>query len=163
MQELVRRSAAGVDKDARQSASQAEQVGSVSPEGVRLSLRGNIIRGPAQRDVLLTTAENRLLRTLAMRPWCVLSRAELGTAIYGAQQPANDRAVDVLVTRLRKKLMLAGGEAARALVKTEFRFGYSWTADALADSESELQLRQGRAEMSVSQDPPPPAVRWAAR
>ena len=43
-----------------------------------------------------------------------------------------DRAIDVVVNRLRKKLALAGGIGAEQLIRTEFRHGYLLVADVVA-------------------------------
>ncbi len=51
--------------------------------------------------VRLTSAETRLLRALAARPGIAISREELTQA---SQLGGNVRAVDVQVTRLRRKI-----------------------------------------------------------
>lgn len=96
---------------------------------LRLNMRRSSVSGRGRREVSLTTAELRLLSELVGKPKTVLSRAELGVAIYGRHQPVSERAVDVIVSRLRNKLGAATGEEARYLIRTEFRSGYSWTAE----------------------------------
>jgi len=49
--------------------------------------------------------------------------------LYGPESSVGDRAIDVVVNRLRKKLILAGGGEAEQLIKTEFRRGYLLVAD----------------------------------
>ena len=92
-------------------------------------------------SVRLTTAENHLLLHLLMRPWTVCSRVEIAAILYGPHRPTSDRAIDVVVTRLRKKLAALRGPAAENLIKTEYRLGYMFigdvsTAPALATSEA---------------------------
>ena len=64
----------------------------------------HIERGELSQDekaILLTTAEIALLRTLAQKPGEIVSREDLAEA---QNLPSNERAVDVQVTRLRKKI-----------------------------------------------------------
>ncbi len=75
-------------------------------------------------SVRLTTAENHLLLHLLSRPWRVCGRAEIAEVLYGPHRPTNDRAIDLIVTRLRRKLIGLHGAAAENLIKTEFRQGY---------------------------------------
>jgi two-component system OmpR family response regulator len=86
------------------------------PYEKRLSASGSSIN--------LTTAENRLLCHLVSRPRAVCRREEISEILYGRHRPTSDRAVDVIVTRLRKKLAELRGGAAQDLIKTEFREGY---------------------------------------
>lgn len=58
-----------------------------------------LIRG--KKRLRLTTAESRLLAALAAKPGAALSREDL---IAAAGIAANDRAIDVQVTRLRRKI-----------------------------------------------------------
>jgi two-component system OmpR family response regulator len=86
------------------------------PYEKRLSANGSSIN--------LTTAENRLLCHLVSRPRAVCSRQEISEILYGRHRPTSDRAIDVIVTRLRKKLAGLHGSAGQDLIKTEFREGY---------------------------------------
>jgi two-component system OmpR family response regulator len=80
-------------------------------------------------SVKLTSAENNLLLHLLSRPWKVCSRAEIAEVVYGAHRPSNDRAIDLVVTRLRRKLVSLLGTLGENLVKTEFRRGYMVASD----------------------------------
>jgi two-component system OmpR family response regulator len=80
-------------------------------------------------NILLTTAENHLLLHFVSRPWTVCRRAEIAEIVYGKDRPASDRAIDVVVTRLRKKLTSLRGLLADSLIKTEFRTGYMFVGD----------------------------------
>jgi len=53
----------------------------------------------------------------------------LAEVLYGSRRPTSDRAVDVIVTRLRKKIVTLGGPPAQGLIKTEFRRGYVFVAE----------------------------------
>jgi two-component system, OmpR family, response regulator len=77
----------------------------------------------------LTTSENRVLVHFVTNPWTLCTRDALAEALYGPRRPTSDRAVDVIVTRLRKKIALLGGVAAERLIKTEFRRGYVFVAE----------------------------------
>jgi two-component system OmpR family response regulator len=76
----------------------------------------------------LTTSESRLLLHFMSRPWRLCPREEIAEVLYGGDWPKGDRAIDIVVTRLRRKLVVLGGTAARALIKTEFRRGYLFVA-----------------------------------
>jgi two-component system, OmpR family, phosphate regulon response regulator PhoB len=73
-------------------------------------------------DVGLTSAEYRLLATLALRPGRVFSRAELATEIGLSEDQASPRSVDTHVMRLRQKL----GSTADA-IETVRGCGYRFT------------------------------------
>jgi len=57
-----------------------------------------------QRSVVLTPAQYRLLDTLAARPGQVLSRSVLLEFVYDDPWNHSDRAIDVLVCRVRRRL-----------------------------------------------------------
>ena len=61
--------------------------------------RGELLCG--SKTVRLTTAETEILRLFARNAGAVLSRADLASASIGS---AGDRAVDVHITRLRRKI-----------------------------------------------------------
>ncbi|HEY2530044.1 MAG TPA: response regulator transcription factor [Xanthobacteraceae bacterium] len=84
----------------------------------------DLLTAPNGATLTLTTSESRLLRHFVSHPWRLCSRTELVAALYGADRLAGDRAIDVIINRLRRKLILLGGPAARTLIKTEFRRGY---------------------------------------
>ena len=77
----------------------------------------------------LTSSESRLLFHFACSPWVLHSRAEVGEVLYGQHRPTSDRAIDVVVNRLRKKLVMLCGPSGQNLIKTEFRRGYMLVAD----------------------------------
>jgi DNA-binding response OmpR family regulator len=88
----------------------------------------NLILGPDSKVIHLTTAENLLLSHFVSNPWEIQTREALAEALYGRHRPATDRAIDVVVNRLRTKLRSIG-EATEHLIKTEFRRGYRFVCD----------------------------------
>lgn len=91
--------------------------------------RRNMLAGPGDPTVDLTSSEARLLTYFVSRPWTLCTRSEIAELLYGAEHSVGDRAIDVVVNRLRKKLVLAGGIDAEQLIKTELRRGYLLAAD----------------------------------
>jgi|GEM_PF-3117989 len=72
------------------------------------------------REVALTRLEFDLLAHLLGNPRRVHTRAGLLLTVWGCQEPAGERAVDVCVQRLRRKL----GPAGRHLIETVRGVGY---------------------------------------
>jgi two-component system OmpR family response regulator len=97
--------------------------------GMSFDPRRNLLTAPSARHVDLTTSEAHLLMHFVSRPWTLCTRSEIAGLLYGPGHSVGDRAIDVVVNRLRKKLVLAGGEDAEQLIKTEFRRGYLFMAD----------------------------------
>jgi DNA-binding response OmpR family regulator len=106
--------------------------GTIAFAGLRFRPQQNVVIGDQGERIRLTSAENRLLSHLAANPWQVQSRADLAAALYGRHRPATDRAIDVVVNRLRRKLDPIGASA-RDLIKTEFRRGYRFVSDVSAE------------------------------
>jgi two-component system, OmpR family, response regulator len=77
----------------------------------------------------LTTSESRLLLHFALHPWRLCSRAEIIGMLYDGDRAAGDRAIDIVINRLRRKLVILRGAAAQSLIKTEFRRGYLLVAE----------------------------------
>lgn len=73
----------------------------------------------------LTAAEFDLLHALVTRPGRVLTRDQLLDLTQGRESDAYDRSVDVLMSRLRRKLGNAGGTD---LIKTIRNSGYMFAA-----------------------------------
>ncbi len=75
----------------------------------------DLVIHPGRHEVLvgdnrvdLTFTEFRILHTLARRPGWVYTRYQIVEAIHGEHYPVTDRAVDVQIAGLRKKLGEAG-------------------------------------------------------
>jgi DNA-binding response OmpR family regulator len=80
---------------------------------------GNHVTGPEGQEVDLTAAEVRLLAALLNRPNRIVDRAEL---LGNDDGEAFDRSIDARVSRLRRKLHLAGDD--QELIKTVYGAGY---------------------------------------
>lgn len=85
----------------------------------RIDIDGRSLDGP-DGAVILTSAEFELLAALVERPRRVLSREQLLDLVHGRAHDPFDRAVDMLVSRLRKKLA--------DLIVTVRNGGYIFTA-----------------------------------
>ena len=92
----------------------------------------NRLLGAHDTVTKLTSSESRLLFHFTSNPWVLHSRAEVGEVLYGQHRPTSDRAIDVVVNRLRKKLVSLCGPSGQNLIKTEFRRGYMLVADVSA-------------------------------
>jgi two-component system, OmpR family, response regulator len=97
--------------------------------GMTLNPDANLLVGEDGASIKLTTSENRVLLHFVSNPWTLFTRDALADALYGPHRPNSDRAVDVIVTRLRKKMASLRGVAAQNLIKTEFRRGYVFVAE----------------------------------
>lgn len=100
--------------------------------GVTFRPHQNLVVGPDGSSAHLTTAEGLLLSHFLANAWEIQPRATLAEALYGKHRPATDRAIDVVVNRLRTKLRSIG-ESTEHLIKTEFRRGYRFVCDASAE------------------------------
>ena len=119
-----------LSKNSRDSVgSETSQTQPVLFSGLTLHPHENRLTGPDGSTVKLTTSENRVLVHFVSNPWTLCTRDALAEALYGSRRPTTDRAVDVIVTRLRKKIATLGGPAAQRLIKTEFRRGYVFVAE----------------------------------
>ncbi|MGA8613573.1 MAG: winged helix-turn-helix domain-containing protein [Xanthobacteraceae bacterium] len=105
----------------------------------------NVLVGAAGATVDLTTTEARLLSHFLTKPWSLCSRVEIGALLYGHGNAVGERAIDIVVNRLRKKLIAAGGSDAEHLIKTEFRQGYGLIADVSAEAIRMPASANGRA------------------
>lgn len=97
--------------------------------GMRLYPRRNLLTGENGMTTGLTSSEGRLLGHFVAKPWTICTRREIGELLYGPEHAVGDRAIDVVVNRLRRKLALVGGPDAEYLIKTEFRRGYLLITD----------------------------------
>src|SRR5262249_39264700 len=93
------------------------------------------LSGPNGSSVKLTTSENDLLSHFLLRARAVCSRAEIAETLYGRHRPTSDRAIDIIVNRLRKKLVSLRGPEGEDLVKTKFRRGYMLAAHVSAEPQ----------------------------
>jgi DNA-binding response OmpR family regulator len=90
--------------------------------GYRLELHSRTLTAPAGEPVPLTSGEYELLRVLVTHANRVLSRDELMNQLYGRDSGPYDRAVDVQIGRLRRKI--EPDPAAPTLIKSVRGAGY---------------------------------------
>ncbi len=106
----------------RRDASPAEPQGRAYEfAGYRLDTVRRQLRGPSGVVVLLTAGEFSLLSAFLERPRRILSREELLEHARGGDAEVFDRAIDVQISRLRRKLVASSGEA---LIRTFRGAGY---------------------------------------
>jgi DNA-binding response OmpR family regulator len=94
-------------------------------EGFTLDTRSRTLSSRDGTPVELTTGEFTLLRVLAENAHRVLSRDQLMTHLYGRDAGPFDRAIDVQVGRLRRKIELDPSRP--ALIKSVRGAGYVFT------------------------------------
>ena len=85
-------------------------------------------RDGAGRDIVFTRAEAIVLRALAARPGRVTPRAAILDAMEDDGTERTDRSVDVLVTRIRRKLGDRSGQP--RFIATRYGEGYVWLGEA---------------------------------
>jgi two-component system OmpR family response regulator len=95
--------------------------------GWRLDLVRRELSSPQGVVVALTTGEFMLLRALLERPQRILTRDELLDVARGPDVESFDRAIDVQISRLRRKLD-DGAEGHGALIRTVRNEGYMFDA-----------------------------------
>jgi two-component system OmpR family response regulator len=102
-----------------------EQAGGASLffQGWRMELESRTLRAPSGRAISLTSGEFSLLRAFVERPGRLLSRDRLLDLSRGGEVGPYDRAVDLAVSRLRRKLDEGDGEVLIETVRGEgYRF-----------------------------------------
>ena len=95
--------------------------------GWRFDLVRRELHSPSDVVVNLTSGEFMLLRALLERPMRILTRDELLDVARGPEADAFDRAIDVQVSRLRRKLE-DGAPGQGALIRTIRNEGYLFDA-----------------------------------
>ena len=73
-------------------------------EGRLLDVDGRVVRFADGQETPLTHAEFRALSTFLRAPGRVLSRGQLRIAVAGEEHEADERSIDMLVSRLRRKI-----------------------------------------------------------
>lgn len=90
--------------------------------GWRMDIAGRVLRNPDGKAVNLSDGEFRLLRAFVEHPRRVLTRDQLLDFARGPESEHYDRAIDVQVSRLRRKLY--AGEGKEELIRTVRSEGY---------------------------------------
>ena len=112
--------------DVGQTASASPGTKAVHFDGWRLDLSARQLRADTDAIVELTSGEFNLLSELVAKQGRVLSREHLLKAVHNRSWDYFDRSIDVLVTRLRRKLASQG--CGHAVIKTVRSAGYIFTA-----------------------------------
>ena len=113
-----------------QTASSADGVHALSFQGWRIDSRMRELRDPAGARVAMTSAEFDLLWTFCERPGRVLSRDSLLDLTQGRAAGSFERSIDVLVSRIRRKIEPDPQEA--TMIKTVRSGGYLFTPSVRA-------------------------------
>lgn len=95
-------------------------------DGWCLEIDNWVLMAPDGNPVSLTTTEFRILQALVEANRKILSRERLIETVYGDDCDSFDRAVDVHISRLRRKLTDRGGEGLLRTVRGE---GYGFSAN----------------------------------
>jgi two-component system, OmpR family, response regulator len=94
-------------------------------QGWRIDIRLRELRNPAGARVAMTGAEFELLRVFCERPGRVLSRSSLLDLTQGRNAGSFERSIDVLVSRIRRKIEPDPQDA--TVIKTVRSSGYMFT------------------------------------
>lgn len=105
----------------------AETRSAVVFHGFSLDLERHRLADPEGREISLTGGEFHLLSALAQAGGRVLSRAQLIDAVSSADDALTERSVDVLISRLRRKIEPDPQDP--RLVLTVPRYGYRLAMD----------------------------------
>ncbi len=104
--------------------------------GWRLNIRQRILLDHEGFRVYLTPAEFDLLRVFAERPGMTLSREQLLDLTQGRTSGSNERSVDILISRLRRKTET--GQKGPKLIHTVRTGGYEFIAKVTEMNDNEL-------------------------
>lgn len=112
------------------NASSVPNATALSFAGWQIDFRLRELRNPAGARVAMTSAEFDLLRTFCERPGRVLSRDSLLDLTQGRSAGSFERSIDVLVSRIRRKIEADPQDA--TLIKTVRSGGYMFTPEVEA-------------------------------
>ena len=101
--------------------------------GWRMDLGLRLLFDPANRLISLSDGEFRLLRAFAEHPRRVLTRDQLLDWSRGEDSEHYDRAIDVQLSRLRRKL--SEGESGQDIIRTVRNEGYLFVPSVGSDSQ----------------------------
>src|SRR5712671_5862070 len=125
---VLRRQAAG------RTASAIEGATALAFLGWRIDIRLREVRDPAGARVAMTSAEFDLLQAFCERPGRVLSRDSLLDLTQGRSAGSFERSIDVLVSRIRRKIEPDPQNA--SLIKTVRSGGYLFTPTVHAATDN---------------------------
>lgn len=110
--------------------------------GWRLDAGARELQSPDGALVPLSAREFSLLLAFLSHPKCPLSRDRLADTVRGQDSSPFDRSIDILVSRLRRKLEGVGKEP--TLIKTIRGEGYQFCADVMRHSADDLAAASPR-------------------
>jgi two-component system OmpR family response regulator len=123
--ELLARINAVLRRQAAAHTASATDATALSFLGWRIDFRLRELRNPDGARVAMTSAEFDLLRTFCERPGRVLSRDSLLDLTQGRSAGSFERSIDVLVSRIRRKIEADPQDA--TMIKTVRSGGYMFT------------------------------------
>jgi DNA-binding response OmpR family regulator len=126
LRELLARIRSVLRRVAERTPASASAEGAFAFVGFRLDPSSRELRDPAGAIVDLTTGEYALLKLLIEHPNRVLSRDDLMSWMHGRDAGPYDRAIDVQIGRLRRKIETDPTEP--ALIKSVRGAGYLFAA-----------------------------------
>jgi two-component system, OmpR family, response regulator len=121
---VLRRSQAGTKSDERGRSMPSRAPRTYTFEGWRIDLLKRELLNPSGIVIDLSAAEYDLLVTFAEAPQRVLSRDHLLDAARNRQASGFDRSIDVLVSRLRRKIDSDDADETTSRIKTVRGQGY---------------------------------------
>lgn len=124
---LIRRSNVIYGEASASVAASSEAVSPPDEEMIRLDVERRLLQVRGQL-VETTFSEYELMKLFLAHPGKVFSREELINAIRGFDSFVTDRAIDVHIVNLRKKIELNPKEP--RLIRTVWGFGYKYTSQA---------------------------------
>ncbi len=131
-QELVARIRAVLRRTHRTRSPAVSPARTTCFDGWKLRRPTRLLLSPAGEPVPLSDAEYRLLTVFLATPGEVVGREQLRRRVGGGEARATGRSIDLLVSRLRRKLGAAdGGET--GLIRTVRGAGYRFEVDSLTD------------------------------
>src|SRR5436309_4599757 len=119
---------------AARTASATEGATALSFLGWRMDFRLRELRNPAGARVAMTSAEFDLLRTFCERPGRVLSRDSLLDLTQGRHAGSFERSIDVLVSRIRRKIEPDPQEGTMIKTVPSGRYVFTPRVDAIANN-----------------------------
>ncbi|MEP6484573.1 MAG: response regulator [Rudaea sp.] len=126
LRELLARVRSVLRRTAQESPASGNGNVILSFEGFRLNTQSRSLAGSDGGDIALTSGEFDLLHTLAKTPNRVLSRDDLMNHLHGRDAGPYDRAIDVQIGRLRRKI--EKDPAKPELIKSVRGAGYLFAA-----------------------------------
>ena len=126
LRELLARVRSVLRRTSERAPASAETGAAFAFAGFRLDPRSRELRDPCGATVDLTTGEYALLKLLVEHPNRVLSRDDLMSWMHGRDAGPYDRAIDVQIGRLRRKIEADPAEP--ALIKSVRGAGYLFAA-----------------------------------